>query len=221
MKTKLVPLLGIAFVVALIATGIFYGLVAGKLRSVASAPGMPVLVATHALARGAVIQADDVRQSTMQGAAKGSFSTPDQAIGLTVLEPIAENTEIGDTKVATHRSIPPGMRAISIHVTDSSGIVNMLRPGYKVDLQVVASESNRTALRTILQGVEVLAIAAPEANRPVLNLLVTPEQGDVLGLADSTARLRVVLRNPKDDGQPDRETVQVDNLIRPVKNTGK
>jgi pilus assembly protein CpaB len=221
MKTKLVPLLGIAFVVALIATGIFYGLVAGKLRAASSNAGAPVVVAARALPRGTVIQAEDVRQTTMSEAPKGTFSAPDQAVGLTVLEPIGENDPINDAKVATHRSIPAGMRAISIHVTDSSGVVTMLHPGYKVDVQVVAQENGRAALRTVLQNIEVLAGAAPDVNRPVVNLLVTPEQADVLGLADSTARLRLVLRNPKDQGRPDLPTVIGDTLIRPVKAAGK
>jgi Flp pilus assembly protein CpaB len=221
MKTKLVPLLGIAFVVALIATGIFYGLVVGKLRSASLNSGVPVVVAARALPRGTVIQAEDVRQNPMPEAPKGTFSAPDQAVGLTVLEPISENDPISDAKVATHKSIPSGMRAISIHVTDSSGIVTMLHPGYKVDVQVVTIETGRPALRTILQGIEVLATAAPDANRPVVNLLVTPEQADVLGLADTTAKLRVVLRNPKDNGQPERGTILGDTLIRPVKSGGK
>ena len=43
MKKNLVPLLGIAFVVAIISTGIFYGLFVGKLKSATIAPGSTVL----------------------------------------------------------------------------------------------------------------------------------------------------------------------------------
>src|SRR4051794_36049837 len=133
MKQKLAPLLGIAFVVALISTGVFYGLFVGKAQS--SVPDLPhftVVLANRALARGTVIQAADVKTASWSGAEapKGSFTTPDHVVGITVLDPISANDPVTETKLASHKSIPNGMRAVSIHVTDSSGVVAMLHPGY-------------------------------------------------------------------------------------------
>ncbi len=52
MKRNIVPLLGIAFVVAIISTGIFYGLFAGKLRSsVGELPVQSIVVAARTLTR--------------------------------------------------------------------------------------------------------------------------------------------------------------------------
>ena len=59
MKKNLVPLLGIAFVVAIISTGIFYGLFVGKLKS-ASVPSQSIVVAARNLDRGTALQAADV-----------------------------------------------------------------------------------------------------------------------------------------------------------------
>jgi Flp pilus assembly protein CpaB len=218
MKKNLVPLLGIAFVVALIATGIFYGLFVGKLRDSASdSPHYAVVVAAKPLTRGTVVQAADVKVYPWTGpeAPKGAFVNADQVVGFTVLEPIAENEPVAESRLASHHSIPAGMRGISIHVTDSSGIVPLLRPGNKVDVQVVGNgNGGEIGLRTILQNVEVLTTAAPDANRPVVNLLVSPLDAELLGLADSAARIRLVLRNPSDDGRSVQTTLPVSNLMR-------
>ncbi|MCX6624473.1 MAG: hypothetical protein NTY38_26105, partial [Acidobacteria bacterium] len=62
MNRKLIPLLGIAFVVAVICTGIFYGLFAGKLRAIAeSDSGSPVILASRNLEPGTVVKAADLR----------------------------------------------------------------------------------------------------------------------------------------------------------------
>src|SRR3954453_13807795 len=106
MKQKLVPLLGIAFVVALISTGIFYGLFLGKSQGAsADQPHASVVVAAHSLARGAVIQTGDLK--TVPGATneppKGSFAAPELATGFTVLDPIEANQLVTESHVASHR----------------------------------------------------------------------------------------------------------------------
>ncbi len=85
MKRNLVPLLGIAFVVAIISTGVFYGLFAGKLRSSSELPGHAIVVAARDLDRGTVIQPSDLRVSEVQGVLGGAFSKPEDAAGATLL----------------------------------------------------------------------------------------------------------------------------------------
>jgi Flp pilus assembly protein CpaB len=109
------------------------------------------------------------------------------------------------------------MRAISIHATDSSGIVTMLRPGYKVDVQLVSTQAE---LRTILQNVEVLSVNATgdgHGPSPVITLLVDPDGADMAGLGDSTAHLRLTLRNPLDDSKPDLRRVTVPGILQAKK----
>ncbi len=219
MKDRLVPLLGIAFVVALIATGVFYGLFVGRLRSAPAAQSQPVVVATHKLETGTVLKAADVEVQIMSESPGGSFSAVNQVAGFTVLQPVEAGEAVVEGKLATHRSIPAGLRAVSIHATDSSGVVEMLRPGNRVDVQLVATNTGQQMLRTLLQNVEVLAIAAPDGGRPVVNLLVTPEQAEIAGLADSTGRLRLTLRNGSDAGVPTPNVISSDTLLRPVKST--
>lgn len=206
MKERLVTLFGIAFVVAVIATGVFYGLIVSRMRTpVEASTAQQVVVAARPLDRGAVVGKGDVRTISWSGknAPAGAVSRVEQVIGATLKESVAENDAISEPRVITPKSIPPGMRVISIHATDSSGVVAMLRPGHRVDVQVVAGgRAGDVSIRTILQGVEVLSVSPSDGGRPVLNLVVTARQADLLGLADTVARLRVVLRNDKDAATP-------------------
>src|SRR6266851_5643162 len=151
MKKNLVPLLGIAFVVAIVTTGIFYGLFVGRLKK-ASATGPSIVVAAHSLDRGAALQAADVKLAPWGGAEipQGAFTTLNQVDGLTLVSSIQQNEPVLESRVASRTSgvgaglgVAPGMRAVSIHATDSSGIVGMLRPGHKVDVQLVSNQGSQ------------------------------------------------------------------------------
>jgi pilus assembly protein CpaB len=223
MKKNLVPLLGIAFVVAIISTGIFYGLFVGRLKSAVLPTGKSIVVATRSLERGAVVQAADVKLAAWGGAEppQGAFTAVSAVSGLTLMAPLQENEPVVQSRVASRDSgvgaglgITPGMRAISVHATDSSGIVGLLRPGYKVDVQVV---SNQAELRTILQNIEVLSVNSAgdgHSVNPVVTLLVDPQGADMAGLGDSTAHVRLALRNPLDDGKPDQPRVTVPGMLQ-------
>src|SRR5947208_2885672 len=148
MKKNLVPLLGIAFVVAIISTGIFYGLFVGKLKSASTTTGPSIVVAAHNLDRGAALTAADVKLAVwgMPAAPPGALTALNQVDGLTLIGPLQENEPVMQSRLASRTSgsgaglgIAPGMRAVSIHATDSSGIVTLLRPGHKVDVQLVTS----------------------------------------------------------------------------------
>jgi pilus assembly protein CpaB len=226
MKRNLVPLLVIAFVVAIISTGIFYGLFVARLRSGPSSPEKSIVVAARNLDRGTVLQAADVKLAAWGGAdtPQGAFTAVGPVAGLTLIAPLQENEPVLQSRVASRTSgagaglgIAPGMRAISIHATDSSGIVSLLKPGYKVDVQLVSTQAE---LRTILQNIEVLAVNSAgdgHGASPVITLLVDPEGADMAGLGDSTAHLRLTLRNPLDDSKPDLRRVTVPTILQAKK----
>src|SRR3954469_16583621 len=83
MKRNFIPLLAVAFVVAIASTGIFYGLFVGKLKS---APAQTVVVAAKPLKPGVVISKSDL--TTMGWASpqvpKGMYDTSDRVVGQTV-----------------------------------------------------------------------------------------------------------------------------------------
>jgi len=178
-----------------------------------SAPRQPLVVATRNLDRGAVVTASDLKVSTWSGAEplKGGYASPDQIVGKTIYEAVQENEPITQTRLASRdggagNGVAAGMRAVSVRASDSSGVLRLLRPGNRVDVQVVASvHGAEPSLRTALQNLEVLSIDAPESAggrqaAPVVTLLATPAEADQVGLADSAGRIRLLLRNPLDRG---------------------
>jgi pilus assembly protein CpaB len=223
MKKNLVPLLAIAFVVAIISTGIFYGLFVGRLNSATIGQGQTIVVAARNLDRGAVLQPEDVKLAAWGSpeVPKGAYTELSKVNGLTILSPIGQDEPVSESRVASTASgaaagmgIAPGMRAVSIHAVDSSGVVSILRPGYKVDVQLVSNQSPE--LRTILQNIEVLSVNPQgdgRGNTPVVTLLVNPAGADMAGLGDSTARLRVILRNPLDDAAAELSAVTLPGIL--------
>ncbi|MDX2152896.1 MAG: Flp pilus assembly protein CpaB [Bryobacteraceae bacterium] len=211
MKRNLAPLLGIAFVVALISTGLFYGLVVGRLKGTAAPAGRPseVLVAARDLTRGAVIKPADVK--TVPSVARpGDLQAPEQAAGLTVLEPIAEGQPVRAERLSSAQqnggaslAVPEGMRAVSIRATDSNGVVGIIEAGHRVDVQVLRHRDAAASLSTLLENVEVFSKDPnPENRQRIVTLLVRAADAERLSLADATGLLRLVLRNPREKSNP-------------------
>jgi Flp pilus assembly protein CpaB len=207
----MVPLLGIAFVVAIISTGVFYGLFAGKLRSSTELPSHDVVVAARDLDRGTVIQASDLRVSEIEGVLSGAFSKPEDAAGVTLLTAMKANEPLLEERVTPRVSetggpggvVPTGMRAVSLHIFQSESVLNSLRPGSRVDLQAVSDRNGGPQLRTVLENVRILAVSSPDANgnRPagaVVTVLIRAQDTDMVALADAGSRIRLALRNPLD-----------------------
>jgi len=229
MKRNIVPLLGIAFVVAIVSTGIFYGLFAGKLKSSAGEmPGQSILVAARNLDPGTVVQPTDLRVSEVKGIFKGGFSKPEELVGATIVHAVLQNEAILQDRVASRDGksgqgaggVPSGMRAVSIRVGESSGVIGLLQPGTKVDVQAVSHSNATSELRTILQNVEVLAVSPqPEpvgVNQPavpVVTVLTRAQDADLIALADSGARIRLALRNPLDDGTLPRRSMALASVF--------
>src|SRR5437868_4607540 len=109
MKRNLRPLLGIVFVVATATTGIFYGLVVGKLG--ATAP-TPVVVALKDLKPGTTLSPDMVKVVDWTGSPvpAGSFTTADQVAGRRLVQPLAGGDPILPVRLerpnSTGASIP-------------------------------------------------------------------------------------------------------------------
>ena len=232
MKRNMVPLLGIAFVAAIIATGVVYGLFGGKLRGKApEVAGQSIVVAARNLERGAVIKPEDLQLSQVKGGLKGSYSKKEEVVGATLLEPVQKDEPLLERRVASSDpkaggagdGIAPGMRAVSVRVTESSGLMGLLRAGSRVDLQAVTDRSGPTELRTILQNVEVLRVnpqleltATSRLPVPVASMLVPAQYADLIALADAGARIRITLRNPLDDGTSPRHSLGLGTVFSGV-----
>ena len=108
-------------------------------------------------------------------------------------------------------TIPPGMRACAIKVNEVVGVSGFVLPGMRVDVLIMgtppgAATAEGTRAKTILQNMEVLSagqnIQKDAEGKPVqvqvVNLLVTPEQAEILSLASNETKIQLVLRNPTD-----------------------
>lgn len=228
-KNNLLKLLGIAFVVAIISTGIFYGLFVNKLSS--NTGGKSLVVAARPLKPGTVLQPADLKTLLWpdEKLPSGAYDTVDPLIGNTVYDIIGEGEPVLSSRLANSQSgggagVPAGMRAVSIHVTDSTGVLALLRAGQKVDVQVVVGRTPaELAERTVLEDLKVLSVTPqPEQNSqgqnlPVVTLLAKPADADVLAMADSGARVRLELRNPLDDEMRVSTPLSLDGVMHPRK----
>lgn len=104
-----------------------------------------------------------------------------------------------------------GLRAVSIAIDRVKGVSGLVQPGDRVDvISVSPRESNTTPkATTIMRGVLVLALGntteTPSAtpgpdnqNLTTVTLAVTPQQANLLALADVYATLRLALRSPNE-----------------------
>jgi len=228
-KKNMVPLFGIAVVVAIISTGVFYGLFAGKLRSASvDVPGQPMVVAARDLASGTELASGDLRVSEFKSTLTGTFSSREQLVGATLLASVKHDEPLMEERLvlknanssASGRAVPPGLRAVSIRVSDSESLLGLLHPGAKVDVQSIEEHNGGLQLKTILQNVEVLAAnpqTQPAGNRgPVamVTVLTRAEDADLVALADSATRIRLTLRNPLDDQIATRHPVALSSLFQ-------
>jgi len=228
-KQNLGKLLGVALVVAILSTGLFYMLFAMKANSETRTT---LVVAAKALKPGSVLVAADLKTIpwASETLPKGAYQKPEEVVGNTVFDPIGDQEPIYSTHLASAKSgagsgVPEGMRAVSVHVADSTGVFALLRSGQKVDVQVVSGRGKGdgkfdTQVRTALENLTVLSVTPqPEQSSqgfpvPVVTLLVKPAEADILAAADSGATVRLALRNPLDESTRSRGTVAAASVVR-------
>jgi pilus assembly protein CpaB len=124
-------------------------------------------------------------------------------------------TKIGQPgEVGLTARLKPGMRAVSIPVDRVKAVSNLVQPGDRVDVLAAVNKGNGIPPKTftIIRGALVLAIgsqleqisqnASPapgDANgAPTVTLGVTPQQADLLTVADLNTTLRLALRSPQE-----------------------
>src|SRR5262245_19148116 len=118
-KDNLVKLLGVALVVAIISTGLFYMLFAMRANGERRAK---LVVAAKALKPGTILTPNDIKTIPWPGPLpQGGYQDPQAVIGSTVFDTLAEEEPVLTTRLASGESgggagVPEGMRAVSVHV---------------------------------------------------------------------------------------------------------
>lgn len=218
MNRRLMLILFSAFVVAAGCSYLVLRIVGGHMTP--QRKTTTVVAAATDIKLGTVLRKVDLTTAEIAGTPpKGAILKPEDAIGRGVIsdlyagEPILQNRlaalGAGGGLAATIRQ---GMRACAVKVDEVVGVAGFVTPGMRVDVLIsgnptgAVGPANGSQVKTLLQNIEVLSagtdIQKDAEGKPqqvqVVNLLVTPEQAELLSLASNQTHIQLVLRNPLD-----------------------
>lgn len=118
--------------------------------------------------------------------------------------------------------LPAGFRAVTVDISDTTGVAGFIQPKSKVDLVTTFQNGEKTTARTLLQNVTVIAVGSrTDAGTPVdpsqptsrtVTLLVKPKDAEKVELASATGKVRLVLRNGEDAIEDDSDGVTLAEL---------
>ena len=222
MNRRVMTILLCAFVVAAGASWLVYRLLRKQLGDTSNRR-VTVVMAARDLEIGTLIKATDLKTGSLVGEAPpGAILTPETAVGRGVVSPVFAGEALNEKRLALEGSggglaatIPPGMRACAVKVNEVVGVAGFVVPGMRVDVLISGDppgsrETGGSKVKTLLQNITVLSAGTnfqrdaegKPVNVPVVNLLVTPEQAEILSLASNTQmHIQLVLRNPMDHDQ--------------------
>jgi len=214
----------VAFAVAVPLALLASILVYRQLSQAASAPGRivptKIVVAAAPLQPGTRLDASDLRQVDWPALRPmaGMFAKPEDCANRVLISPLLENEPVmegnlapKDSSVGLSAMIPPGMRGIAVAVNDVVGVAGFVQPGTIVDVLATGGIEGQasTLTRTILENIRVLAAGQkiePDKQGtpqtvPVVTLLVSPDQANLLTLASTQGHIQLALRNASDTKQ--------------------
>jgi pilus assembly protein CpaB len=187
-----------------------------------AAPQKFVLVARSAITRGQILKPQDFSwQVWPEGGVDKNYiqsgtRTADSFTGWVARDPFAAGEPISDAKIVSPGSrgflaavLRPGMRAVSVPVTATSGISGFVFPGDQVDILITHqlsgpgnNESHHQAAETVLHDVRVIGIdqKLDTKNSEALvahtaTLEVTPKQSEIIAVAAEIGKLSLSLRS--------------------------
>jgi pilus assembly protein CpaB len=186
-------------------------------------PQKPVVVTARDMALGTKLTGADVKLANLpeRTVPKGAVVQVKDAAGRVLLAAVSTNEPILGSRLSEPNAsegiastIDKGLRAVSVQITDVSGVAGLIQPKSRVDVIFTRPGAmDEASTSTILQNVRVLSTgrlapsgqsaqaAAADAcapRAPVVTLLLTPDQAEVLELAKSEGKISLSLRNPQD-----------------------
>jgi pilus assembly protein CpaB len=238
MNRRLLTILLSAFVIAAVCAFLVYRVVGSSLASAThpSATTKVVAAATD-IKLGTLLTAANLTTLEIAGPLpKGAILKPEQAVNRGVIAEMYQGEPVMEARLAPVGSggglaatIPDGMRACAVKVDDVVGVAGFVTPGMRVDVLISGnspSEANAATttgqkVKTLLQNIQVLSAGTDIQKdtegkaKPVqvVNLLVTPDQAEILSLASSQTHIQLVLRNPLDTQIAKTDGTVVSNLF--------
>jgi pilus assembly protein CpaB len=196
-----------------------------------------VVIAAHKLEIGTLVKDTDLRGGQWLGPLpRGIVLKKEDVVGRGVIAVINEGEPIFENRLAAvgavvglAATIPPGMRAVAIRTNDIVGVARFVVSGQRVDVLINGTPPggapNRPKVKTLLQNIEVLSAGTnfqkdaegKPVQVPVVNLLVTPAQAEVLSLAKNQTAIQLILRNPLDNEATKTPGSAVSNLFGEAK----
>lgn len=220
MNQRVLTILLCAFVVAAGCAYLVFRVVGHRLGLTHQVSTTRVVAAAGDIKLGTILTAGNLATIEISGSIpKGAILKSENAIGRGVISDLYQGEPIVDSRLAPVGSggglaatIRQGMRACAVKVDDVVGVAGFVTPGMRVDVLMSGNPpgqpnpSEGTEVKTLLQNIEVLSagtdIQKDAEGKPlqvqVVNLLVSPEQAEVLSLASNQVHLQLVLRNPLD-----------------------
>jgi pilus assembly protein CpaB len=232
---KIVLLVGallIAGVTAVMAKNMFSGASAPQAQAAPVAPmGPEVLVATRTLPVGTIIDAEAFRyQPWPQGLVQDAYYTrgegggdPQSLIGTVVRNEISAGQPLTQGAIVRPgergflaAALGPGMRAVTVAVSATSGVAGFVFPGDRVDLvltQEVTGGGDGAPLRaseTIIRNIRVLAVdqrldaRGPDGTQvaqtvATVTFEATPKIAEKIAVAQTIGQLSLSLRSLADN----------------------
>jgi pilus assembly protein CpaB len=210
--------------------GLGAALVAGRAlkapKAAKAATDVSVVVAARDIDAGTMVTLEDLGsvKYPVKDVPPEAFTDPSQAVGRISVASLVKGQLAIEKLLASKDSpaglqalVPPGMRAITMEVSEFSGLAGMLTAGARVDVIAMLRDekSKEPAARTIVQDIPVLAVGratgngmamAGDKNAPPplptsITLLATPKQAQALQLASQGGRPWLVLRGYRDTKQ--------------------
>lgn len=104
--------------------------------------------------------------------------------------------------------IPPGFRAVTIPVDETTGVEGWAKPGVRVDVSWTTLRQGRNVVVTIVNNAKVLSAGGNPSSNPnepagmvkTVTLLVTEEDANRVQLAKTNGKLSLSLRGGEDSG---------------------
>ena len=221
MNRRLISVFAFALLVATLTTFLVYRLIILHVQTPTHSVALTrVVAAAHDLQVGALIHDYDLSEIGWAGSIpEQAIKTRQDAVGRGVIATIYQNEPILEVRLAPKgagaglaSTIPVGMRAVALRVNEVVGLAGFVLPGMRVDVLIAGNAPGGdqtwtgTLCRTVLQNIEVLSagqkieknVEGKPESAQVVNLLVTPDQAEILNLASSETKVQLVLRNPLD-----------------------
>jgi pilus assembly protein CpaB len=223
MNKRLIAVFLFAVVVAGLASLVVIKVVGGgPSKDVKPVATVQIWAASRDLPVGTLLQRTDVTETQWPGAIpQGALQKTGDVcplVGRGVASKILQGEPVVEFRLAPKgagaglaATIPDGYRAVAVRVNEIIGLAGFVVPGQIVDVLISgnppgAPPTTGTQSRTLLQKVQVLSAGQNLEKDPegkpisvaVVNLLVKPEEAELLSLASTETKLQLVLRNPGD-----------------------